>query len=180
MGWDNERFPRTKKDTLHLSFISFGISYSRFSDFGTRISFLVLGYPRDIPKTSKDTPGISSTWSYPWPIPEKSHRYPKTIRFILGVGIRITETCQWTRTPSRMLVFQLRAFKLTVMVLRLKFSDFEVDGRFPSRLGNPFQQPVATRPGLARAREARAHNGPGVYELVTCIEPIRTLNVIRF
>jgi hypothetical protein len=55
-GWDNERYPRTKKDTLHVSFISFGISYSKFSDFG--ISFLDLGYPRDIPKTSKDTPGI--------------------------------------------------------------------------------------------------------------------------
>jgi hypothetical protein len=38
----------------------------------------VLGYPipgfRDIPKISKDIPGISSTcqWSYPWPIPEIS------------------------------------------------------------------------------------------------------------
>jgi hypothetical protein len=46
MGWDNdlEWYPRTKKDTLHLSFkfISFGISHSRFSDFG--ISFLDLGY----------------------------------------------------------------------------------------------------------------------------------------
>ncbi len=31
----------------------------------------------DIPKTSKDTPGISSTWSYPWPILEIYHRYPK-------------------------------------------------------------------------------------------------------
>jgi hypothetical protein len=86
MGWDNhERYPRTKKDALHLSFISFGISHSRISDFG--ISFLALGYPRVIPKTSKDTPGISSTWPYPWPILETSNRYPKTSRFILGVGI---------------------------------------------------------------------------------------------
>jgi hypothetical protein len=34
MGWDNERYPRTKKDTLHLSFISFGISHPRFSASG--------------------------------------------------------------------------------------------------------------------------------------------------
>jgi hypothetical protein len=88
MGWDNERYPRTKKDSLHISFISFisfGISHSKFSDFG--IFFLVLGCSRDVPKTSKDTPGISSTWSYPWPILEISHRYPKTSRFILWVGI---------------------------------------------------------------------------------------------
>jgi hypothetical protein len=80
MGWDNERYPSTKKDTLHLSFISFGISHSRFSDFG--ISFLDFGYhipcflnlecPRDIPKTSKDTSGISSTCH----IPGLSLRYP--------------------------------------------------------------------------------------------------------
>jgi hypothetical protein len=60
MGWDNERYPRKKKDTLHLSFISFGISHSRFSDSG--ISFLVLGYPRDIPRyprTKKDTLHLS-------------------------------------------------------------------------------------------------------------------------
>jgi hypothetical protein len=95
MGWDNERYPRTKKDTLQLSFIGFGISHSRFSEFGISFldlgypipGFLNLGYPRDIPKTSKDAPGISSTWSYPWPIPEISHRYPKTSRLILGVGV---------------------------------------------------------------------------------------------
>jgi hypothetical protein len=119
MGWGNKKNPKTKKDYLHLSFISFGISHSRFSD--SRISFLVLGYPRDIPryprtkkdtlhlsfisfgishfrfsdsgisqgypKTSKDTLGISSSWSYPRPIPEISLRYPKTSRFILGVRI---------------------------------------------------------------------------------------------
>jgi hypothetical protein len=52
MGWDNhERYPRTKKDALHLSFISFGISNSRISDFA--ISFLVLGYPRDVPMSQK-------------------------------------------------------------------------------------------------------------------------------
>jgi hypothetical protein len=52
MGWDNERYPRIKKDTLHLSFTSFGISHwhTRFSEFG--ISFLDLG--------SSDIPGIYS------------------------------------------------------------------------------------------------------------------------
>jgi hypothetical protein len=43
MEWDNERYPRTKKVYFDSSFIDFGISHSRFSDFG--ISFLDMGYP---------------------------------------------------------------------------------------------------------------------------------------
>jgi hypothetical protein len=58
MGWDNERYYRTKKDTFDISFIHFGISHSRFSDY--RTSFINLQYPLeefflgyliDIPKT---------------------------------------------------------------------------------------------------------------------------------
>jgi hypothetical protein len=62
MGWDNSRYPKTKKDTFVLSFIHFGISRPSFSDY--RISlidlgfpipdFLILGYPRDISKKPKD------------------------------------------------------------------------------------------------------------------------------
>jgi hypothetical protein len=60
MGWDNERYPRTKNDTLHLSFIhSFGISHSRFSDFG--IPFL-------IPENSKESYLHGISQGYPWDI----------------------------------------------------------------------------------------------------------------
>jgi uncharacterized protein with PQ loop repeat len=59
MGWDNERYPRTKKDTLHLSFISFGISHYGIS------GFLILGYLSLI----WDIPGISQNVKrYPWDI----------------------------------------------------------------------------------------------------------------
>jgi hypothetical protein len=74
MGCDNERYHRTKKDTFDFSFISFEISHSRFSDYHDKIyyielgysipDFLILGYLRNIPKISRDTPGISNTWSY--------------------------------------------------------------------------------------------------------------------
>jgi hypothetical protein len=47
MGWDKERYPRTKKDTFEMSFIHFAISDSRFSDY--RIPFFGLGYPIMIP-----------------------------------------------------------------------------------------------------------------------------------
>jgi hypothetical protein len=43
MGKDNEIYPRAQKDTFDLSFIRFGISRSRFSDY--KISSIDLGYP---------------------------------------------------------------------------------------------------------------------------------------
>jgi hypothetical protein len=54
-GWDGtisdlERYPRTKKDTLDLSFIDFGISHSRFFEFRIFQRYPtnlkdILGYP---------------------------------------------------------------------------------------------------------------------------------------
>jgi hypothetical protein len=77
MEWDNERYPRTKKVYFDSSFIDFGISHSRLSDFG--ISFLDMGYPipgflnlrypRDIPKKSLGYPAHAH-------IPGLSQRYP--------------------------------------------------------------------------------------------------------
>jgi hypothetical protein len=83
MGWNNERYPRTNKD---WSFIGFGISHSRFSDF--QISFLDLGYPIgtvqwDLFQVFWNVPGISLKpqkiplgYQAPGHIPCLSLRYP--------------------------------------------------------------------------------------------------------
>jgi hypothetical protein len=63
MGWDNERYPRTKKDTLDLSFISFEISHSSpgFLILGLDDIFPCFGIPhwQGYPKNLK---------RYPWDI----------------------------------------------------------------------------------------------------------------
>jgi hypothetical protein len=73
MGWDNERYSRTKKDTLHLSFVSFGISHSRFSDIG--ISNLIWDIPGISQKPQKIPLGYPATGH----IPGVSQRYPMDI-----------------------------------------------------------------------------------------------------
>jgi hypothetical protein len=81
MGWDNERYPRTKKDTLNLSFIGqgFGISHTRFSDLGISLishsRFFEFGF-WDIPKISQKPEKISLKYLAPAHIPDLSHRYP--------------------------------------------------------------------------------------------------------
>jgi hypothetical protein len=60
MGWENERYPRTKKDTLHLSFISFGISHSRFSEFG-----IFQGYPKNLKRYPWDIQHLVISLAYP-------------------------------------------------------------------------------------------------------------------
>jgi hypothetical protein len=86
MGWDNERYPKTKKNTFDLSF--FGITHSSFSDYSISLldleysipEFLILGYPfgfRDIQKPQK----ISLRYPAPGHISDTSLQYHISLRY---------------------------------------------------------------------------------------------------